>query len=629
MAALQYMQPPIDKISALIDNMPMGPQKLQYLQHAANGAVQEVPAWLATSKLAALNTAEQQAKSGQMGGEQPTIKDSVVQAAGLAGVQNERMQAMQQQMAQQGAQQPGPSSEHTPQPQRQPQPEGGVAGLPVGSNMFSQKSFAKGGIAHFDEGGTAKDKELARIRAAIAELSGQPELPLNVGTPYSDAMARAQDMGQDSPDNVGIKKALAAAGAPLAAAADLAVLPINLARKYVHAPGTDTSDVSLAPVMDAQRKFIGQASDSVERGRPTNIDAYAPLLQQGSPSAPAPSNGVAANPTDVRLAANTQQPPQPRPAVQQLARRAQQVAPGGLADVVSPELAFMRSSQKEAVAPVSDDATLYKRNAALQEMSGLPAALAQQKAAEIEKARIAKEQGLGTDANLAARQQQLKDTGFFDMLRRFGGTSSAGQAANQVGGELDRQRDLGNTLAQSRIDNTAAYQTAVANAQRAQADLDAAKASGDVERVIKAREAEQKSKDELRKVVTQGSAGLEERRISGEYQLKAAQVQAAAQDRANKIDTQALSSELNNARAREVALYKDLTDMRNKSTASMPDKQASIKATEDAYNTAKIWSDTLQEEFKKRQGIATLSKTGAPSPSTTRVQFDAKGNPIK
>jgi hypothetical protein len=121
---------------------------VQAIMQYANGTNPMVPPYLALAELKRRETMTQsaQAQQAMQQGQQPSVKEQVEQAAGLAGLQRQmQAQGMQNLMAQV---RPQGVPENTPQPSRQPESEG-VAALPTG-DMYN---FRDGGIVAFAAGG--------------------------------------------------------------------------------------------------------------------------------------------------------------------------------------------------------------------------------------------------------------------------------------------------------------------------------------------------------------------------------------------------------------------------------------------------------------------------------------------
>jgi hypothetical protein len=137
------------QINERLKDLPM-----QVIQQYANGMNPEVPPYLALGELQRRELSQKQmANQGGVQGPQPSVKEQVEQKAGLMALQ----QMQQQQMAQQQAQPQGPmpAPAGVPQPQQQPEmmARGGLAGIPVRSDMFE---YADGGIVAFQSGGQPK-----------------------------------------------------------------------------------------------------------------------------------------------------------------------------------------------------------------------------------------------------------------------------------------------------------------------------------------------------------------------------------------------------------------------------------------------------------------------------------------
>jgi hypothetical protein len=126
----------------------------QVIRQYSNGMNPEIPAYVALGELQRRERVAQQMATAQgaQQGPQPSIKEQIEQRAGLMAAQGLQQQQMMQQMAQQRA--PGPVPAGMPQPEDQPEAQatmtaarGGLARAPVNFN------FQTGGIVAFDEGG--------------------------------------------------------------------------------------------------------------------------------------------------------------------------------------------------------------------------------------------------------------------------------------------------------------------------------------------------------------------------------------------------------------------------------------------------------------------------------------------
>ena len=136
---------------------------LQAVQQYANGMNPEIPPYLALGELQRRETMHKQAANAQgaASGPQPSVKEQIEQKAGLMALQQQQAQQAQQQMMQP---RPGPVPANVPQPEDQPElamASGGIARLPVRSDMFD---FASGGIIAFNgkTDGSEVDSEEAK-----------------------------------------------------------------------------------------------------------------------------------------------------------------------------------------------------------------------------------------------------------------------------------------------------------------------------------------------------------------------------------------------------------------------------------------------------------------------------------
>jgi hypothetical protein len=129
---------------------------LQAIMAYANGMNPEVPPYLALGEMQRRKRLEQNPVEPPTG----TVKDQLEQQAGLAALQNMRMQQAQQQMMQGAAAQPMPVPEGAPQPEMQPEATGiANAAAQPGVMQPDVLSMAGGGIVAFNKAGLARDDE--------------------------------------------------------------------------------------------------------------------------------------------------------------------------------------------------------------------------------------------------------------------------------------------------------------------------------------------------------------------------------------------------------------------------------------------------------------------------------------
>ena len=138
------------QINERLKDLPM-----QVVQQYANGMNPEVPPYLALGELQRRELSQKQMATAQgaQQGPQPSVKEQVEQKAGLMALQQMQQQQMAQQQAMPRGPMPAPAG--VPQPEQQPEmmASGGLASVPVRSDMFE---YAGGGIVAFAEGGQPK-----------------------------------------------------------------------------------------------------------------------------------------------------------------------------------------------------------------------------------------------------------------------------------------------------------------------------------------------------------------------------------------------------------------------------------------------------------------------------------------
>lgn len=192
-----------------------------------------------------LQQMQAQAPQGPQG-EPPTIAQSLQEQA-KQKLQARMMQQMRQQQGLQALAQQAPMGaipEHTPQPEEQPEAQG-LDMLPsnVGEN------YAGGGIIAFN------GEDQSDVPKADDE---------KYETPYDRRNRLLNESGRrfgDPKDIEGIQKALAFAGAPIAALADILSLPVNAVRNLVRNPLDTSERPSLTPASDARREFLNLPED--------------------------------------------------------------------------------------------------------------------------------------------------------------------------------------------------------------------------------------------------------------------------------------------------------------------------------------------------------------------------------
>lgn len=150
-----------------LQSLPPGPQTMMYLKRAKDGMVASVPPYLAAAEIASREQSEQRRAlaEGADQAEKPSVSQQLSQKADLLALQAMKKQAMDRQAADQARTAQMPAPEGSPEPQEQPQPEGGIASLPV------EFGFEGGGLVAFN-GETGSDVK----KPSIYDLERDPLL---------------------------------------------------------------------------------------------------------------------------------------------------------------------------------------------------------------------------------------------------------------------------------------------------------------------------------------------------------------------------------------------------------------------------------------------------------------------
>jgi hypothetical protein len=170
------------QVQERLKGLPPGPQTQQLLIAYANGMNTAVPPYLALGEIQRRNKLEQEQE--QVEPPTGTVKDQLEQQAGLAALQNMRMQQGQQQMMQGAAAQPMPVPEGAPQPEMQPEATG-IANAAAQPGVMQPKvlSMAGGGIVAFADAGEVDEDEDDEDEdeegeEGVAEEPGATSLPV-------------------------------------------------------------------------------------------------------------------------------------------------------------------------------------------------------------------------------------------------------------------------------------------------------------------------------------------------------------------------------------------------------------------------------------------------------------------
>ncbi len=283
----------------------------QVIQQYANGMNPEIPPYLALGELQRRETAQKQMATAQGAaqGPMPSIKEQVEQKAGLMAAQGLQQQQMMQQMAQQRA--PGPVPAGMPQPEDQPEAMagGGLARAPVNFN------FQHGGIVAFEEGGetdkyeTPYDRMNRKNRGELTKEERQKQAALEallaqIPRDTNTVQGGERVSGNELSRNVG-NTAMALPGASAARAlSGSAGAGRGVAAGLAALTGNDQAEPSAAPAARpaapavSDRRLLNQA-DAALRSAPATpaapiADLKALADQQRRQQAPRPAPAAVA-----------------------------------------------------------------------------------------------------------------------------------------------------------------------------------------------------------------------------------------------------------------------------------------------------------------------------------------------
>jgi hypothetical protein len=586
------------QINERLKDLPM-----QVVQQYANGMNPEVPPYLALGELQRREMSQKQMATAQGAtqGAQPSVKEQVEQKAGLMALQQMQQQQMAQQMAQPRG--PMPAPENVPQPEDQPEPtmmaSGGLASLPV------KFDFASGGIVAFQDGGktdkyetrydrmnrknrgelTEKEKEeLARYEALIAQIptGGEPTVTGGERTSGSELSRNLQNTAMALP-GASVTRALSgSAGANRGVVAGLAALAGQEAPAEQAAPGAAPRPA--API-----------SRPTERMTPQQMEAR--MAPMG-----APTSGPTA-------------PPAPRPQAPRPAPQAPQIAPPA---------APAAPAQPD---PNSMDAMLRARMAQAPKARTLEDELAEQKAARAG-AGMGEPAGLAQLERIRKLQEQYessKPSGLDNLIRVFGqssqykGLSGLGPAhtANQ---QQQRAQDL--AMAQKINEMMSGVETTQRGEQKEVA-------SGALSGVSTGRTAAAARDKDLMSILSQGR--------TTDSTAETARKQRETQERGQDLQFKASMAQVN------ATLARTNMDLTQNQRVALADKaidnvnnmiKADMRLSMQISKNPSLRDDLVRKETDRLLAVATGTKIpaapGAASPGgTTRMKFDANGNPIK
>jgi hypothetical protein len=576
------------QINERLKDLPM-----QVIQQYANGMNPEVPPYLALGELQRREIAQKQMATAQgaQQGPQPSVKEQVEQKAGLMAAQGLQQQQAMQQMAQQGA--PGPVPAGVPQPEMQPQPEaqptmmarGGLAGAPVNFN------FQHGGIVAFEEGGkaskyeTSYDRMNRKNRGELTEEEQKKrdmiealiaQIPTDKNTVEGGERVSGSELGRNISNTAMALPGASAAralsgslGAGRGVAAGLAALPDRGAQT----PQMPQAARPTAPAPD-NRRLLNQA-DAATRSAPA------------TPAAPI---------ADLKALAEQRQRQQgPRPA----APAAPQAAPGGQESELSRLAMEALRNPAKAMTPEQAMAQEGKMAAGYgldkpfgEEERGLLAAMKQRQA----------QQAAGRpSAELGA---VLRGFG-----QGYGGAGAAGERASQetFNADMAHQREMLNAinaLNKTNLDTGKERYKTSGNLFGKDQELTAA--------------ANRERAQSLGQMST-AEANRKTQERGQDLNYKAAMAQVAASAARNNMEL--------SANQRALIADKALDNV----NATL---KANMKLQIEAGKNPAVMQQLLRAETERLMaaagGTTMPAAPGAAGPGgTTRMRFDAQGNPIK
>ena len=571
----------------------------QVIQQYANGMNPEIPPYLALGELQRRETAQKQMATAQGAaqGPQPSVKERIEQQAGLMAAQGLQQQQMMQQMAQQRV--PGPVPAGMPQPEDQPEAMagGGLARAPVNFN------FQHGGIVAFEEGGetdkyeTPYDRMNRKNRGELTKEERQKQAALEaliaqIPRDTNTVQGGERVSGNELSRNVG-NTAMALPGASAARAlSGSAGAGRGVAAGLAALTGNDQAEPSAAPAARpaappvSDRRLLNQA-DAALRSAPA------------TPAAPI---------ADLKALADQQrrqQAPRPAPAA---------VAPAAPAAPAQPDPNSMDAMFRAQLGKAPKERTVEEIQAeqrAIREGAGMTGPAG---AAQLERIRKLQEQYEGS-----------KPSALDDLIRVFG---QSGQYKGLSGlapaytANVDQKRAADLAMAQkinemmSGVETTqrgemkdiAAGTTAARGTDRA-AGVDFTKNLLSTLNTARGNDLTAASNEAQRRTLERGQ----------DLNYKAAMAQVAATAARNNMELTA------NQRA---AIADKALDNVNATL------KANMKLNIEVGKNPALMQQLLKAETDRLMaaagGTTMPAAPGAASPGgTTRMRFDAQGNPIK
>jgi hypothetical protein len=510
--------------------------------------------------------------SGGQGGKPPTVMESLQQQA----AQKLQAQAVQAQQKQQGLQAlmqqapAGPVPENTPQPEPQPTAQG------IDQSDRVEFAGAEGGIVAFESGGDV-DAAKEEAKAAIAQLQS-----------YGLAQRKNDPEGYE------------AAQARAAAAKEKLMAVQSTYAQEMSAAGVDRP-VQVTGMPAARPKPAAPTTDT--RAALNKADA-AVFATPGTPAKPAPAPAPAAPPArDLKaLAAQRAQA-----AAAQQAQAAGPVAEEAPAPVAESDAMKMQKARMNASpeAKRAADVAEYRR------MVGDPdTAQHDRLIAELEK----RKESLAPKQGYEGLMEYLSQISANSQPGR--GSFASGAAGARGMDKLNKERQLEQfelskqaiEVSQKKLDTVRAYAKDVYGIGKSAFDQVYKEQFEAAKEIVK-------SEDEARKLAQENT--LKRLQMKNNLDVQALQNQgqlARSEGNENKLQVEVLKAEL-------ASIDKDLAKLLPVPYGTNKDKIAVLEAQK----------ARVQKDLRAAGGVSTIAAApGAASPGgTTRMRFDAQGNPIK
>ena len=566
------------QINERLKDLPM-----QVVQQYANGMNPEVPPYLALGELQRRELSQKQMATAQgaMQGSQPSVKEQVEQKAGLMALQQMQQQQMAQQMAQPRGPMPAPANVQQPEDQPEAMASGGLASVPV------EFDFAGGGIVAFDDGGKADKYETPYDRMNRENREAEER--------KKRALDAFNEQFRKDPAQVKMREEEQAFDA-LSPAEKSVERGRRLREFFSNLVSSPPAAVAQAP-MAAPMRPAAPTSRPTERMTPQQMEAR--MVPAGLPGA-ALEKGIPLS--------GPKPPPTARPPAPQTAPTAEPAAPA-------------------QPAPQSMEAMLRAQLATPAKVRSMEELLAEQKAARAG-AGMAEPAGLAQLERVRKLQEQYegsRPSGLDNLIRVFG---QAGQYKGLSGlapaYTANQQQQRSQDLAMAERINQ--LMSGVETTQRGEMkDIAAGALSGlGVDRAAEA----SRAKDVLSALTTGRGQDVT---------AATAEQQRGTQERGQDLQFKAAMAQVN------ATLARTNMDLTQNQRVALADKaidnvnnmiKGDMRLSMQISKNPTLRDDLVRKETDRLLAVATGAKIpaapGAASPGgTTRMKFDANGNPIK